>query len=133
MENFRLFPVLCATVSAFLLSGVWYSPMMFLKIWEKESKLGKDIPKKGHGPLVFGIAILLAFIAAIGFSISLGSDASFENSIKNSLVIGGVWVFTSFGINYSFGGKSLKLLLIDGGYHINQFVLYGLIFGLWPR
>ncbi len=36
----------------------------------------------------------------------------------------------SFAINYSFAGRSLKLWLIDGGYHTLQFVLYGIILGL---
>jgi len=41
------------------------------------------------------------------------------------------WVATSFGINYLFAGRSLKLWLIDGGYHTLQFTLYGLVLGLW--
>ena len=38
---------------------------------------------------------------------------------------------TSFAINYQFANKPTTLLLIDGGYHIMQFLLYGLILGLW--
>ena len=41
------------------------------------------------------------------------------------------FVATSFGINYAFAQRSLKLWLIDGGYHLLQFALYGLILGLW--
>jgi hypothetical protein len=32
---------------------------------------------------------------------------------------------------FAFAGRSLKLWLIDGGYHVLQFVLYGLVIGLW--
>ena len=28
-------------------------------------------------------------------------------------------------------GRSLKMWLIDGGYHSLQFALYGLVLGLW--
>ena len=42
------------------------------------------------------------------------------------------WVASSFGINYLFAQRSLKLFLIDGGYHTIQFTLYGLILGIWP-
>jgi hypothetical protein len=38
---------------------------------------------------------------------------------------------TSFGINYQFAGNRTTLWAIDGGYHTVQFVLYGLIIGLW--
>lgn len=34
------------------------------------------------------------------------------------------------GINYQFANRSIKLWLIDGGYHAVQFVLFGLVFGL---
>jgi hypothetical protein len=30
------------------------------------------------------------------------------------------------------GLRSLKLWLIDGGYHTVQFILFGLVLGLWP-
>ena len=38
----------------------------------------------------------------------------------------------SFGINYLFERKSLKLFLINAGYHTLQFTLIGLILALWP-
>ena len=35
------------------------------------------------------------------------------------------------GINYLFEARSLKLFVINGGYHTLQFTLYGLVLGLW--
>jgi hypothetical protein len=35
------------------------------------------------------------------------------------------------GINYQFAQRSLRLWLIDGGYHLVQFLLFGLVLGLW--
>ena len=46
-------------------------------------------------------------------------------------MIGLAWVAMSFGINYAFAQRSLKLWLIDAGYHVLQFTLYGLVIGLW--
>ena len=40
-------------------------------------------------------------------------------------------VAASFGINYQFANRSLTLWLIDGGYHTVQFLLFGLVLGLW--
>ena len=39
-------------------------------------------------------------------------------------------VAASFGINYLFERKSLKLWMINGGYHTLQFTLFGLILSL---
>ena len=41
------------------------------------------------------------------------------------------WVASSFGINYLFARRSLRLFLIDGGYHTLQFTLIGVILALW--
>ena len=43
-----------------------------------------------------------------------------------------LWVAGSFGINYLFERKSLKLFLINGGYHTLQFAIIGLVLALMP-
>jgi len=43
-----------------------------------------------------------------------------------------LWVASSFGINYLFERKSLKLFLINGGYHTFQFTIIGLALALLP-
>jgi hypothetical protein len=40
-------------------------------------------------------------------------------------------VATSFGVNYAFANRGIKLWRIDGGYHTVQFGLIGLVLGLW--
>jgi drug/metabolite transporter (DMT)-like permease len=42
------------------------------------------------------------------------------------------WVSASFGVNYLFERKSMKLFLINAGYHTLQFTVIGLILALWP-
>ncbi len=47
------------------------------------------------------------------------------------LLVGAAFVAASFGINYQFADRKMTMWLIDGGYHTAQFVLFGLILGLW--
>ena len=47
------------------------------------------------------------------------------------LLAGAGMVAASFGINCQFANRSLTLWLIDGGYHTVQFLLFGLVLGLW--
>jgi hypothetical protein len=51
--------------------------------------------------------------------------------LHHGLLVGAGFVAASFGINYQFANRSFKLWLIDGGYHTVQFVLFGLVLGLW--
>lgn len=121
--------VVAAAVSAFVLGGLWYGPL-FKKAWCREA--GIDLhAKPGHPGRVFGSAFVLAFIAAVAFAVLLGPDPSVMLGIHHGVLVGFAFVATSFGINYAFAQRSLKLWLIDGGYHVLQFVLYGVILGLW--
>lgn len=121
--------VLAAAVSAFLLGGIWYGPL-FKNAWCREA--GVDLnAAHGHPARVFGSAFVLALVAAIAFAVLLGPDPSLHLGLHHGALVGGAFVATSFGINYVFAQRSLKLWLIDGGYHLLQFLLYGLILGLW--
>jgi hypothetical protein len=53
-----------------------------------------------------------------------------QEALVRGLVVGAGFVATSLGINYQFAARKNVLWAIDGGYHVLQFLLYGLVFGL---
>ena len=120
--------VLVAAVSSFLLGGLWYSPALFGRLWNAENG---GVKQSGHPAKVFGVAFLFSLAAAPCFAVWLGSAPSLEVALKAGALAGLGFVAASFGINYQFAQRSFKLWLIDGGYHAVQFVLFGLILGLW--
>ena len=122
--------MLLATASAFVLGGIWYGPL-FKNAWCRENGTNPDAPPAGHPARIFGIAILSALVAAGAFAVYLGPAPALPVALQAGALVGLGWVATSFDINYAFAGRSLKLWLIDGGYHVLQFALYGLILGLW--
>ncbi|MCR6642047.1 MAG: DUF1761 domain-containing protein [Sporocytophaga sp.] len=123
--------VFVAALSAFMIGGLWYSPIMFLNIWSKASANDPKSEEGRHPVRVFGLSFLFSLIAAISLFNFLGPQPSLQEAIKTSLLIGICFVATSFGINYQFSHKSMILWLIDAGYHCVQFLTMGLIFGLW--
>ncbi len=131
MEQVNFLAVLVAAVSAFLLGGLWYSPALFGKIWEREAGVSPDQPKKTHGAIVFVVSFIFSLIAAAVFALFLGRNPPLGTAVRDGLAIGACWVATSFGINYQFANRTFKLFLIDAGYHVAQFTLYGVILGLW--
>ncbi|MDX1459463.1 MAG: DUF1761 domain-containing protein [Xanthomonadales bacterium] len=116
-----------AAVSTFVLGFLWYAPFAFLKPWLRENGLPEDF-QAGHPAQVFGISFIFAVLAAgayvhlVGFSDDVGAAA------LEGAAVGAGFAATSFGINYQFAGRSLKLWLIDGGYHTVQFAIFGIIF-----
>lgn len=137
--NVNIWAVLVAALATFLLGGFWYSPALFGKLWAREAGVDpaaveKKAEKKGqkHPAMVFFLAYVFSVIAAYALAVLLGPNPETVPAVKLGLMVGACFVATSFGINYQFAGKSFLLLLIDGGYHIVQFVLFGLILGVWP-
>ncbi len=120
--------VLLAAVSSFVVGGLWYSPMLFGRLWNAENGSAAGA---GHPAKVFGVSFVFSLVAAACFGWLVGSAPGLETSIRTGALVGVGFVAASFGINYQFAQRSFKLWLIDGGYHVAQFLLFGLIFGLW--
>lgn len=122
--------VIAAAVSAFLLGGLWYSPLLFSKAWMRLSGITEEKARSGNMALIFGGTFLLSLIAATVFGLFLGPNPSMTLALGAGASAGLCWVAASLGINYLFEQKPLGLFLINGGYHTLQFTLYGLVFGL---
>lgn len=131
MDGINLWAVLAAAASAFLLGGLWYSPLLFAKAWLAAAGLTQEQAQRGGPALKFGLSFLLSLIAAFVFAMFLGPNASLQLGLGAGVSAGLCWVTASLGINYLFESKPLKLFLINGGYHTLQFTVYGLILGLW--
>lgn len=121
--------VLAAAVSAFMLGGLWYGPL-FLKPWAKASGIDPQA-SPGHPARVFGTAFVCSVLAATAFAFVLPATASIGQGAMLGTLVGLCFVAMSFGINYAFSQRPAMLWLIDGGYHVVQFTLYGLILAAW--
>jgi hypothetical protein len=130
MHTLNYIAIIAAALSAFILGGIWYSPKVFGKTWQLASGMNND-SKKPHTAGIFVVAFVFALLSALAFAVFASSATSLAEYIHLSLIVGVLFVATSFAINYLFAGRHVKLLLIDAGYHIVQFLLYGLIIGLW--
>jgi hypothetical protein len=124
--------VLVAAVSSFLLGGLWYSPLLFHKMWNREAGRGENPEKMKHPGRVFGVAFLFALIAAWVFACWLGVNPQLNDSLWKGLAAGAGFVGASFGINYQFANRSFLMWAIDAGYHTAQFLLFAVVLSLWP-
>ncbi|OGO92640.1 MAG: hypothetical protein A3F10_00315 [Coxiella sp. RIFCSPHIGHO2_12_FULL_42_15] len=122
--------VLAATVLGYLLGAFWYSRKMFLKAWN--NALGDQAPIK-HSILAYIFAFIFQLISAYGLAVLLGQSPALLTALWIGFWVGLFFVTTALGINYVFSNRSLRLLFIDGGYHIVKFVLYGFIIAIWRK
>lgn len=84
-----------------------------------------------HPAKTFGIAFACALLSAFLFAELLGPAPELGYALQMGLIVGLGFVAASFGINYQFANRPFSALFIDGGYHTAQFVLFGLVLGVW--
>jgi hypothetical protein len=131
IEEGNVWAVLAAGVSSMVLGGLWYSPVLFGKAWSAASGVTEAQQKSANMAKVMGTAFVLAVIGAAVFAMFLGPRPALGFATAAGLSAGLCWVAGSFGINYLFEQRSLRLFLINGGYHTVQYTLIGAVLGLW--
>ncbi|MFH1051837.1 MAG: DUF1761 domain-containing protein [bacterium] len=123
--------VLVSALAAFAVGGLWYSPVLFSKVWQREVKLSDEDIKDSNMTMIFGTTFVLNIIGAIALDLVIGVESTLGSGFCTGLFVSVVWIATSFGINYLYTRKSLKLFLIDAFYYIVFFSLMGAILGAW--
>lgn len=120
--------VLCG-LSTLLIGGVWYSPLLFAKAWQRETGLSEETLRSGNMGTRFGVTFVLGMIAGATFALFIGNSMTVAQASAAGACAGIAWVALAFGINYLFEHRSMKLWLINGGYNAVQFTAFGTIIG----
>jgi hypothetical protein len=100
-HGLNLWAVLVAAISAFVLGGLWYAPVLFGGAWKKANGFGADEPPPA-GAKVFVISFVLSLVMAMG----IGIVSLFEQR---------PWLY----------------VLVNGGYLTVALVVMGAILGGW--
>lgn len=130
-QNLNWLAIIVAAVSAFILGSLWYSPLMFLNRWMKETGITKDSTKNTNMGKLFGLAFILSFIASFFMAMFIGADAGAAFGALAGFMAGLGWVFTFMGIIYLFEARTFAHFLINAMYSIVSLTIMGLIIGVW--
>ena len=126
-----MWAALAAGVASMILGALWYSPALFGKAWRAASGVTEAQAKSANMAKTLGAAFVLAVIGAAVFAMFLGPRPAPMFATAAGLAAGLCWVAGSFGINYLFERRPLRLFLINGGYHTLQYTLIGAVLGVW--
>ncbi len=127
----NIWAILAAAVSAFVLGGLWYSPMIFGAAWKRANRFGTDEPPAATAK-IFAISFGLRLVMALNL-------AMFLNDPKTNLAWGATagflagfgWAAMGIGIVSLFERRPLSYVLINGGYLTVALTLMGAILGAW--
>ncbi|MBP6687479.1 MAG: DUF1761 domain-containing protein [Lacibacter sp.] len=141
MNSINWLAVLVAGISAFVLGGVWYSPLLFGKAWMNENKLTEEDVKKGNATKIYGWAFVLSLLMAANLAMFLAdtpAECTGNCAQKTDIVWGtiagflaGIWPFCGIAVVGLFEHKSARYIFINGGYLLVALILMGAIIGVW--
>jgi hypothetical protein len=124
--------VVVAALAMFGLGGIWYSPMLFAKGWQKAAGVTDAQLKNANMGVIFGIAFIFALVMAASLAFYLADPATdLTWGMTAGFLAGFGWVFLSIGTLMLFERRPWSYLFINGGYFVVGFVIMGAIIGAW--
>jgi hypothetical protein len=136
--------VLVAAILMFILGGLWYSPVLFMKKWlalqDRTEEQMKAQAAAANMPLMYASAFVTALITAWVMAHILGHitaavDPNMSPNVAHGAMFGFVcWLGFVAPTTYTtalFSGKPKQLWLIDSTYYLVSFVIAGAILGAW--
>ena len=132
MGSLNLWAILVATLAAFLLGGLWYSPLLFAGAWQRAAGLtAADLAAQNRGR-IFSLAFVLTLVMAVNLAMFLDAPATtLAWGATAGFLAGFGWVALSFGVVGLFESRPLSYVLVNGGYMVVAFVVMGAIIGGW--
>lgn len=122
--------VLVAALSTFALGGLWYSPLLFGRLWQRHAALSDEDLKRGVAR-AFGGAFVCAAIGATNLAFFLGAEATAAFGAAAGAATGIGWIGTALTTTFLFERRSGVLVAIDAGYHAIAYTVMGALLGAW--
>jgi hypothetical protein len=125
--------VFAAALSMFLIGGLWYSPVLFGKVWLRANGFSQEtLEKSGSKLRAFGGGFVLALIMAANLAFFLASpDTTLAWGITAGALAGAGWAAAGLAVVALFEQRPLAYILVNGGYLIVGFIAMGAILGGW--
>jgi len=131
LQHLNIWAILAAAASAFLLGGLWYSPIMFGALWKKANRFGAGEPPPA-GAKIFAISFILSLVMAFNLAMFLDDPkTTLAWGAAAGFLAGFGWVVMGIGIVSLFERRPWTYTIVNGGYLTIALVLMGAILGGW--
>ena len=125
--------VLVSAVAYMVLGALWYSTLIFGKVWMKAIGKSEEQIKADSSAMNYLWAIIAAFIASYGVAriMEYIGEASVALGVEIGLVAGVCFVFAAFWMNDAFEARPKSLTFGNALYHLLALIIAGVIIGAW--
>lgn len=132
MQEINFVAVVVAALSSFFIGGLWYSPLLFGKVWMKANGFTEEQVEGFSKARMFGWSLVFALVMSMNLAIFLASEETDWLWGMTAGALAGVgWVAMAIGVVAVFENRSWSYILVNAGYNVVALVLMGLIIGAW--
>lgn len=135
MSEHNWLAIAAAAVAAFLIGGLWYSPILFAKQWMVANLISADqLPKmRASAPRAYAVSVVCFFVMA--FVMELFINHTGWGTLKGGLEVAfHCWLGFAFTIGLTanmYSNKPIAAFFIDAGYQLVYMLAMGAILGAW--
>lgn len=126
--------IVAAGVVNMVVGAVWYSPMLFGKIWMQEIGM-KDGEKMGGSEM--GKSYGITFLGALVMSVVVSAVIHYSGALTvTDGIMMGLWLWVGFALTLPlndvvFGKKTWKLYFLNAMYYFVVLIINGAILASW--
>lgn len=133
MENFYInhIAVAVCAVMSLVIGGLWWSPLLFAKAWQRETGLSDEKLREMNAAKTFGVTFVLAYLASYNLAFFLGDGSTTWKWGIAAGLLAAFWAIAMYVIISLFEQRTLKHMLINSGYIAVYFAVIGFILGIW--
>lgn len=135
MQSHNWLAIIVAAVVAFLIGGLWYSPLLFARQWmAAHAHSPDDVARmKADAPRAYGISFVAFLVMAFILQMVL-NHVDAHTWLSGALWAAHLWLGFAVTIGLManvYSGKKLSVFLIDAGYQLVYLLVMGAILGAW--
>ncbi len=128
--------VLTAAIASFILGGLWYSPLLFGKLWIKLNNISKadmaKAKKKGMAASYFATFIYLLITAfVLSLFINFAEAATIAEALEVAFWLWLGFIATNTLSSVLWEGKSFKLYLLKNAHELISLLIMAAIIAAW--
>jgi uncharacterized protein DUF1761 len=127
--------VIVSAVVAFLIGGLWYSPILFAKMWVNAHGFDEEQVRQMQKSAVkaYTVSVICLILIALGMAVLAGYLHLWRTSqgLKLGVLVWACFAFPLALIARMYSPQRLTVLFIDTAYQLVYFLVMGAIIASW--
>lgn len=130
-DELNYIAIVSAAISTFIVSGIWYSDLLFAKEWMRENNFTMTDLVNPRPAMIASFISILVLAFGVAVLIRMTGTAGWINGASFGAILA-ILIHGAAGFpNYAFERRSLKLFLIHLGNSIFGLMVMGAILASW--